>query len=90
MGTVEAQLQALQRTLDADNTDGFAHLTQKSLADLEQRSTALSDQHNELAEHLRLELVRVERDARNTVSQVLGDAAVVGHVRELVRFFKQA
>ena len=90
LGTVEAQLQALQRSLDTDNIDGFAHLTQKSLANLEQRSTALADQHNELAEHLRLELVRVERDARNTLSQVLGDAAVVGHVRELVRFFKQA
>mgnify|MGYP000045797397 CR=1 FL=1 len=30
------------------------------------------------------------RDAKNTVAQVLGDAAIVGHVRELVRFFKQA
>ena len=42
------------------------------------------------AEHVRLEVVRVEREAKNTVAQVLGDAAVVGHVRELVRFFKTA
>ena len=41
-------------------------------------------------EHMRLEVVRVEREAKNTVAQVLGDAAVVGHVRELVRFFKTA
>lgn len=87
---VEDQLQQLARALDAANPEGFAGATQLRLSHLEQSSTEHGDRHTELAEFLRLEVVRVEREARNTVAQVLGDAAVVGHVRELVRFFKQA
>jgi len=82
---VEEQMTAL--TLQHRN---LAEQTAQQLHTLDRRATDSSDRHTELAEHVRLELVRVEREARNTIAQVLGDAAVVGHVRELVRFFKQA
>jgi hypothetical protein len=82
---VEQQLVAL-----TEQHCSLADSTAQHLHTLEQRATASRDQHTDLAEHVRLELVRVEREARNTIAQVLGDAAVVGHVRELVRFFKQA
>ena len=68
----------------------LAEQTAQQLHTLDRRATDSSDRHTDLAEHVRLELVRVEREAKNTIAQVLGDAAVVGHVRELVRFFKQA
>lgn len=68
----------------------LAERNAQQLQGLDQRATEGSDRQTAFAEHMRLELVRVERDAKNTVAQVLGDAAVVGHVRELVRFFKQA
>lgn len=82
---LEQQLVSLtQRHADTtQHTEGRLHR-------LETELTEASDKHDTLAEHVRLELVRVERDAQNTVAQVLGDAAVVGHVRELVRFFKTA
>ncbi len=68
----------------------LANNTAQHLQTLDQHATDIDDRHTDLAEHVRLELVRVEREAKNTIAQVLGDAAVVGHVRELVRFFKQA
>ncbi|MES2947304.1 MAG: hypothetical protein V4858_02075 [Pseudomonadota bacterium] len=85
LSEVEKQLTALteQHRDLADNTAQHLHT-------LDQRATDNNDRHTDLAEHVRLELVRVEREAKNTIAQVLGDAAVVGHVRELVRFFKQA
>ena len=82
---VEHQLHAL--TLQSAT---HQQLNQQRMQDIEVRATSAADAHTSLAEHLRLEVVRVEREAKNTVAQVLGDAAVVGHVRELVRFFKQA
>ena len=46
--------------------------------------------HRRLAKHARPEIVRVEREAKNTVAHGLGEGAVVGHMREPVRFFKAA
>lgn len=82
---VEEQLAAM-----SNQHRNLAEQTVQHLHNLDQRATDSSDRHADLAEHLRLELARVEREAKNTIAQVLGDAAVVGHVRELVRFFKQA
>lgn len=82
---LEDQLASLTQR-HADTTQQTEH----RLEAIETRATQVSDKHDTLAEHVRLELVRVEREAQNTVAQVLGDAAVVGHVRELVRFFKTA
>ena len=82
---VEQQLAALSQQCAATNHQNAQHLH-----DIDTRATQACDNHNSLAEHTRLEIVRVEREAKNTVAQVLGDAAVVGHVRELVRFFKTA
>lgn len=79
-----------QLTAVTQQHEALAERNAQHLHQLDQRVTEGSDRHTDLAEHMRLELVRVERDAKNTVAQVLGDAAVVGHVRELVRFFKQA
>lgn len=85
LALTEHQLEAL--TLE--NATLHQRMEQR-LQDLERGAQAAGDLHTSLAEHVRLEVVRVEREAKNTVAQVLGDAAVVGHVRELVRFFKQA
>ena len=85
LDTVERQLAALTM-----QTETYQQRNQQRMQDIEARATTAADDHTSLAEHVRLELVRVEREAKNTIAQVLGDAAVVGHVRELVRFFKQA
>jgi len=85
LDAAERQLTALAQQCAAQQ-----HENQQRMHDIELRATTAGDAHTDLAEHVRLELVRVEREAQNTVAQVLGDAAVVGHVRELVRFFKQA
>lgn len=82
---VEQQLAALSQQCATASYE-----TEQRLQAIDSRATEAADQHTTLAEHLRLEVVRVEREAKNTVAQVLGDAAVVGHVRELVRFFKTA
>lgn len=82
---VEQQLAAFSQQYTTNT-----HQTEQHLHDIEARATDAADQHDTLAEHVRLEMVRVEREAKNTVAQVLGDAAVVGHVRELLRFFKTA
>lgn len=84
-----AQLEQQLTALSQQHESLVAHSAQQ-LAQLDQRATESTDHQTAFAEQMRLELVRVERDAKNTVAQVLGDAAVVGHVRELVRFFKQA
>ena len=83
--TVEHQWAALKLQIES-----YQQHNQQRMQDIEARATTATDAHTSLAEHVRLELVRVEREAKNTIAQVLGDAAVVGHVRELVRFFKQA
>jgi hypothetical protein len=85
LSLVEDRLKTL--TLQTATTNQENH---QRMHDIETHATQARDLHTDLAEHVRLELVRVEREAKNTVAQVLGDAAVVGHVRELVRFFKQA
>lgn len=83
------ELEQQVASLTQRHTD-VAQQTEHRLEAIETRATEAADAHDSLAEHVRLELVRVEREAQNTISQVLGDAAVVGHVRELVRFFKTA
>lgn len=82
---VEEQLTSLSQQFADTSSE-----TEQRLQAMDFRATEAADQHTTLAEHVRLEVVRVEREAKNTVAQVLGDAAVVGHVRELVRFFKTA
>ena len=44
--------------------------------------------HRRPAKHVRLEMLRIEREANKTVAHELGEATVMGHVRERVRFFK--
>ncbi len=90
LAQTEDHVRELMVQLDSTHEGSLAQQTLQRLHALEQRATEAADRHNDFAEHMRLELIRVERDAKNTVAQVLGDAAVVGHVRELVRFFKQA
>ncbi len=83
---LQSSVEQLRRRVD----DHEAGSLPVQIRELEQRLDGMAkhwrDQHH--AQELAIEQVR--RDADSSIARVLGDAAIVGHVRELVRFFKQA
>lgn len=83
---LQSSVEHLRRRVDDSDADSLP----VQIRELEVRLDAMAkhwrDQHH--AQELAIEQVR--RDADSSIARVLGDAAIVGHVRELVRFFKQA
>jgi hypothetical protein len=84
------QLAALERALDADQQDSLAERTKRTFSRHDDELAALRVALQELREANAIEHDTISRNAQNVVTQVMGDAAILNHVREIVRFFKQA
>jgi hypothetical protein len=83
---LRATVEHLGQRLDPNVNDSLP----AQLRALEQRLDALAKLGRDQDQAHQLAIEQVRRDADSSIARVLGDAAIVGHVRELVRFFKQA
>jgi hypothetical protein len=87
---VQDDIAEIKRHLDVSDANSWAArqdaVISESHAELERLRVALDD----LRQANKLDHERISRDAQNAMAQVMGDAAIVNHVREIVRFFKQA
>jgi hypothetical protein len=88
--TLQTNVEQLQFSLNTTEGNSWAN-------DIESRFT----NHNEMLEHLRqrldnlqetnkLEHEKIARDAENAASKAMADAAIISHVREIIRFVKDA
>lgn len=84
--SLQADVESLGRRVHPGEAGSLAD----QLVQLEQRLDGLARQLRDQDQAQRLAVEQVQRDAESSIARVLGDAAIVGHVRELVRFFKQA
>ncbi|MCU0753595.1 MAG: hypothetical protein MUE46_00530 [Xanthomonadales bacterium] len=83
---LRSTVEQLSHRLEPDARDSLP----AQIRELEQRVDALATHGRDRDQALQLSIEQVRRDADSSIARVLGDAAIVGHVRELVRFFKQA
>ncbi|NJP11603.1 MAG: hypothetical protein HC866_20810 [Leptolyngbyaceae cyanobacterium RU_5_1] len=87
---VETTLQQLEYQLNLENADSFAATQQRLLTALRQDLTQLAATHEDLKATNHADHERLARDARNAIAQLSTDGQVLEHVREIIRFFKEA
>lgn len=80
----------LEKQLDVNEENSFA-ATQNQNAELARREIArLSAIIEQFQETNKLAHERLSNEAKNAVSQLTEDSQFLGHVREIIRFFKEA
>jgi hypothetical protein len=78
-----------EHQLDAEREDTLAWRTEHGIGRHSQELESLRIALQELRESNAIAHERISRESQNAMAQVLGDAAILNHVREIVRFFKQ-
>ncbi|NTV65796.1 MAG: hypothetical protein HGA65_19990 [Oscillochloris sp.] len=85
-----ARLQAVECALDLETIGSFAQRQTAALEDLRQHHERLRLAYAELQSTNAAEHARLAREAAQAVAQITVDGQVLDHVREIVRFFKNA
>lgn len=81
----------LGRNVLGIKTDATISRPQVGALDQQQRKLEALRQHtDDLVETNKLDHEKISRDAQNAMSQAMADAAIVSHVREIIRFFKES
>jgi hypothetical protein len=87
--TLVQRIDDVERQLDTNREDSIAARHTQAL---ERHGQELESLRIALQEHKEANTIahdRLSREAQNAMAQVMGDAAILNHVREIVRFFKQ-
>ncbi len=87
---LEANVTQLEYQLNLEHADSFAATQQRLLTALRQDLTQLASAQEDLKVTNQVEHERLSREARNAIAQLSIDGQVLDHVREIVRFFKNA
>jgi len=87
---VESNLQQLEYQFNVENSDSQAATVQRLTTALRQDLTQLATAHEDLKATNQADHERLSREGRNAISQLSTDGQVLDHVRELIRFFKEA
>ncbi len=87
---IATNVDELLKRLDATNDYSWAFAQEQAQTRQSEELEELRILLDDLREANKLDHEKISRDAQNAMAQVMGDAAIVSHVREIVRFFKQA
>ncbi len=90
MTQVETRLERLEYQLNTENPDSQAATYQRTVTALRQDLTQIAATQEELKATNQAEHERLSREGRNAIAQLSTDGQVLDHVRELIRFFKEA
>ncbi|TAE31544.1 MAG: hypothetical protein EAZ92_02700 [Candidatus Kapaibacterium sp.] len=87
---LEQELTSLRFQLSTDEEQSWASGIESRLTEHSAHTERLRQRLDTLQETNKLEHEKIARDAENASAKALADAAIVSHVREIVRFFKEA
>ncbi|MFY8000684.1 MAG: hypothetical protein ACOVSW_18975 [Candidatus Kapaibacteriota bacterium] len=87
---VIASVERLEKHLDTEQEDSWASAQVQAIEEQRQKLDTLRHHLDNFTESNKLDHEKITRDAQNAMSQAMADAAIVNHVREIVRFFKEA
>ncbi|KKD39882.1 hypothetical protein [Limnoraphis robusta] len=87
---IEYKVKELEALLDANNPNSFISQQVKRWEVQERDLEKLSADLKQLKSSNQAEHQKLARDAENAISQLTTDSEVLSHVREIVRFFKEA
>ena len=87
---LETNLQQLEYQFNLENLDSLAASFQRLTSALRQDLTQLATAHENLKATNQADHERLSRESRNAIAQLSTDGQVLDHVRELIRFFKEA
>jgi hypothetical protein len=88
--TLKESLESIQTKLDTTHEYSWASEVETRFAEHAQTLERVRQRIDSLQETNKLEHEKIVRDAENATSKAMADAAIVSHVREIVRFFKDA
>ncbi len=87
---MKATLEMLEKRLDASDSDSWAAKQEQNMEALRTKLDLIRHRIDDALETNKLDHEKISRDAQNAMAQAMADAAIVNHVREIVRFFKEA
>ncbi len=87
---VTRQVERLQEQLDPGRPGSWAHQEEETRRYLRQELAALKAQLEQLRASNELEHSQIRQETRQAVAQLSVDSQFLGHVRELLRFIKEA
>jgi hypothetical protein len=85
-----ARVKALEEKLDADNEYSWAAERARAETVQQDKLDFLRHRLDSLEETNKLAHEQISRDAQNVTAKAMADVAIVSHVREIIRFFKDA
>lgn len=84
------RLQTMEYQLNTEHPDSLVATQQRTLTALRQDLSQLSSAHEDLKVTNQAEHDRLSREARTAIAQLSTDGQMLEHVREIIRFFKEA
>jgi len=87
---LEANVTQLEFQLNLEHADGLAATQQRLLTALRQDLIQIAASQEDLKVTNQADHERLSREARTAIAQLSTDGQVLDHVREIVRFFKNA
>ena len=88
--SLEGQVSKLQHQLDLNNPKSFTSLQQKQSIETKQELNLLSNSLEKLMSLNEREHEQLLQKSQDAVAQLTEDSQFLGHVREIIRFFKTA
>lgn len=87
---LEAAVKLIEQSIDRDNPSSWASQQEKKAIFIQNELTRLSADIQTLKADNKSEHDRLSRTAENAIAQMREDGQVLNHVREIIRFFKEA
>ncbi|MCS6808197.1 MAG: hypothetical protein RML40_06135 [Bacteroidota bacterium] len=90
LADLENTVKALEQRLDTTEPSSWAAGQIRATEALQAKLDQLRQRLDSFIETNKLEHEQITRDAQNSMAQAMADAAIVNHVREILRFIKSA
>lgn len=87
---LKSDMEGAQFKLDTTEEHSYAHTIESRFEEHSQTLERLRQRLDNFQESNKLEHEKIVRDAENATSKAMADAAIVSHVREIIRFVKEA
>jgi hypothetical protein len=87
---LKTSVEGLTTKLDTEYEHSWAAEKEREFAGYRSTLETLRRRLDDTVESNKLEHEKIVRDTQNTMLQAVGDAGIVNHVREILRFFKEA
>jgi hypothetical protein len=87
---IKGRLERVEAAINADEPNSWAAQQRDALAELRAQSSATRAALDDLRAANQLEHQRLAREAQGAIAQLSVDSQFLGHVREIIRFVKEA